>query len=1047
MLWSPSTHSLSHTTFHQTSLAGCMSPLIALLLATAPTSLASPHAELGGFSNHHIRASHLKRQSVPTVLPGNWTSQGCVTDDTGARTLTGPSFTNTTSMTVEDCITFCSGSSTGASGIPAQSTSYIYAGVEFGQECYCDNFIENGATNASLTDCNMACTGNSAETCGGPSRLNLFFSGGSPPAAPVVVPSVDQWVSIGCYSDDVNNRTLSTPVGVQGDMTVPACVSACQADNFPLAGLEFATQCYCDTAIEGAGVPETSGCDMSCQGNSSTLCGGANRLNVYNFTGTITGPPVVNPPAGGGGANPDVHPATTGLPTPWNYSGCYIDNAHGRILSTEQPDNDTLTVELCISFCQSGNFTLAGVEYGVQCFCDNNVINGGVLASEDTDCDMACGGNSTEACGGPDLMSIYSSTSDVVLLPVPVTQNTSLPGQWQYVGCLAEPGANRTFPYQIILQNNNSATNCLSLCSAYGYPAAGMEFSDECWCGDVEDIAANGGTMALETDCSAACSGDPIHLCGGAERLSLYEWQGGLNIWHTPENTGRYEFLIGGLVIPLIANLGLNNKVTFLEKWGTGPPNSTGAYELDLTLTDDYTKAWREMHVKTDVFCSGSLTLPDKAGRLINVGGWSLSSTFGIRLYTPSGSAGVNGTADWEENVDELSLQNGRWYPGIMTMANGTILVVGGENGSNGPPVPTLEILPTPAGGNTTLFMDWLQRTDPNNLYPFLFVLPSGGVFVIYYNEARILDEVTFETIKVLPNVPGAVDNFLGGRTYPMEGTAVMLPQFAPYSDPVTVLVCGGSTPGPAIALDNCVTTQPDAESPEWTIERMPSKRVMTCMVPLPDGTYMIMNGAQQGVAGFGLATEPNLQALLYDPTQPLGARISILNTTIVDRLYHSEAILLNDGRILISGSDPEDPRFPQEYRIEVYYPPYLTSGLIQPSFNITETDWEYGNQYSITVTLNQNTTSTMRISLIGAVSSTHGNSMGSRTIFPEFSCTGNICEITAPPNAHVSPPGWFMLFVLDGPTPSFSQWVRIGGDPAQLGNWPAFPDFTDPGV
>ena len=78
---------------------------------------------------------------------------------------------------------------------------------------------------------------------------------------------------------------------------------------------------------------------------------------------------------------------------------------------------------------------------------------------------------------------------------------------------------------------------------------------------------------------------------------------------------------------------------------------------MDLSLTDDFSKAWREMHVKTDVFCSAGLTLPDKAGRLINVGGWSLDSTFGIRLYTPSGSDGVNGTTDWEENVQELSLQ------------------------------------------------------------------------------------------------------------------------------------------------------------------------------------------------------------------------------------------------------------------------------------------------------------------------------------------------------------------------------------------------------
>ena len=156
-------------------------------------------------------------------------------------------------------------------------------------------------------------------------------------------------------------------------------------------------------------------------------------------------------------------------------------------------------------------------------------------------------------------------------------------------------------------------------------------------------------------------------------------------------------------------------------------------------------------------------------------------------------------------------------------MANGSILVVGGENGSNGPPVPSLEILPRTPGGDTVLTMDFLQRTDPNNLYPFLIVLPSGGILIIYYNEARILDERTFATTRTLPNLPAAVNNFLGGRTYPMEGTTVILPQHAPYTDPLTVLVCGGSTPGPAIALDNCVSTQPEVAGAQWTIERMVS--------------------------------------------------------------------------------------------------------------------------------------------------------------------------------------------------------------------------------
>jgi hypothetical protein len=95
-------------------------------------------------------------------------------------------------------------------------------------------------------------------------------------------------------------------------------------------------------------------------------------------------------------------------------------------------------------------------------------------------------------------------------------------------------------------------------------------------------------------------------------------------------------------------------------------------------------------------------------------------------------------------------------------------------------------------------------------------------------------------------------------------------------------------------------------------------------MVSLPDGTIMIMNGAHHGAAGFGLAEDPNLNALLYDPTQTVGSRFSILNNTIVARMYHSEASLLPDGRVLISGSDPQTfwangtARYPEEFRIEV---------------------------------------------------------------------------------------------------------------------------------
>lgn len=299
--------------------------------------------------------------------------------------------------------------------------------------------------------------------------------------------------------------------------------------------------------------------------------------------------------------------------------------------------------------------------------------------------------------------------------------------------------------------------------------------------------------------------------------------------------------------------------------------------------------------------------------------------------------------------------------------------------------------------------------------------------------------------------MPAAVNDFSGGRTYPFEGTSMILPQHASDYDSMTVIICGGSVPFREIGLDNCVSINPDQPGANWTIERMPSKRVISCMAALPDGTYLIANGAMLGRAGFGLATEPNYNSVLYDPTKPEHARMTVMANTTIARLYHSELTLLDDGRVLVSGSDPEDERAfaPQEYRNELWIPPYILNGAPRPSFNLSHIDWNFGESVTFDITPSgSGPTSGYRISMIGATSSTHGNSMGQRTYFPATSCAGTSCTVTAPPNANVCPPSWFQVFLLDGDNiPSHAQWVRVGGDPAELGKWPQHPDFTTPGL
>lgn len=68
-------------------------------------------------------------------------------------------------------------------------------------------------------------------------------------------------------------------------------------------------------------------------------------------------------------------------------------------------------------------------------------------------------------------------------------------------------------------------------------------------CGDVDDLTASGSTFGAESECSLPCPGDPIHLCGAGDRLSLYQWKGDLNVWNKPTNIGRYEVRITTRII------------------------------------------------------------------------------------------------------------------------------------------------------------------------------------------------------------------------------------------------------------------------------------------------------------------------------------------------------------------------------------------------------------------------------------------------------------------------------------------------------------------
>lgn len=196
-------------------------------------------------------------------------------------------------------------------------------------------------------------------------RLAVANGGPSTTASPTTMTTSTQtsataspsngWNFLGCYTDSVSARTLGNTIAVSGGTgatTIEACQAACHALGYSLAGVEYSHECYCDNALRNGGGPAPDGsaqCNMACAGNSAETCGGPNRLDLYQY-GSST------PPTGG--------------PKKWNLLGCYTDSVSARTLSTAQtiPNGPgTLTVEICQSLCQNAGYSLAGVEYSVEC--------------------------------------------------------------------------------------------------------------------------------------------------------------------------------------------------------------------------------------------------------------------------------------------------------------------------------------------------------------------------------------------------------------------------------------------------------------------------------------------------------------------------------------------------------------------------------------------------------------------------------------------------------------------------------------------------------
>ncbi|EIW68225.1 hypothetical protein TREMEDRAFT_44661 [Tremella mesenterica DSM 1558] len=192
-----------------------------------------------------------------------------------------------------------------------------------------------------------------------------------------------------------------------------------------------------------------------------------------------------------------LNPSRRALTTAWNYVGCREDSTP-RALAGYSYTDSKMTVESCVSTCNSKGYSLAGTEAGTECYCANAVTSGKGNAKAESECKVACGGDSTEKCGASWRLSVYSKPT------------------YQSLGCYTD-SSTRTLSPAFVSWNNMTTNVCVSYCGSQGYSYGGTEYGAQCFCGN--SILS---TARSSTGCNHACNGDSSQTCGGSYAINIY---------------------------------------------------------------------------------------------------------------------------------------------------------------------------------------------------------------------------------------------------------------------------------------------------------------------------------------------------------------------------------------------------------------------------------------------------------------------------------------------------------------------------------------------
>jgi hypothetical protein len=473
----------------------------------------------------------------------------------------------------------------------------------------------------------------------------------------------------------------------------------------------------------------------------------------------------------------------------------------------------------------------------------------------------------------------------------------------------------------------------------------------------------------------------------------------------TANISGSWSGLVSWPLVGLHVVLTPDGKIL---TYGTDQAGDQGGYKI-FDVWDPVTGAHTTLPNNTyvDEFCSAAQIIPGTNLVLLTGGDARLQGAV---------NAGIASANIYDPTTESLTVNPSgamnfaRWYPTLITLDNGQLLVLGGRDekfNSVGYP----EIF-TPGNGWRTLTGAYIREWDqsvPNDNSPTATAFyprtweASNGKIITFADNGGIANIYAID-----PSGNGHVT--LVGQT----PTAISWDMPAIMYAPDKSLILGDN--------GTCWIMDISGPTPVFTqTAGLAADRQWSNLTVLADGRVMVSGGS--AVYNELVGVDNNVE--IWDPAT--GVWTSTGAVAAVARLYHSDTILLPDATVLNLGGGSPGPL--TNTNGQIYTPGYLFDAngnpAIRPVIEQAPHDLNPGQTFTVVV---DNPSSIRTLALMPFGSTTHSFDMTARRVELPFTVQADgSLTVTLPSNSNLVTPGDWMLFAINNnDTPSVAATIQV---------------------